>query len=949
MLLKNSIKKDFFYNENDKIKLNWERIDSNNKNLSKFAKTNQELFNFIFCHSPYLSDCIVHDQEYWETAVNKDPEILKNEIFKSAKNSWQANDQQSLMTDLRLAKKRISTLCGIMDITEGWAVMEITKILSEFADISVHSALNNYILNLGERNCLTINNPKDPATDSGFCILGMGKLGGFELNYSSDIDLIAFYDIDKITTDDKGRFQEIAIKEFKNLITVIESITKDGYVFRTDFRLRPNPSMTPIIMSKLAMLQYYESMGLNWERSAMIKARPIAGDIEVGNQFLEDIHSFIWRKNLDFEALEDIFYIKNKINEHRNLNEIKLAGQNVKLGIGGIREIEFFAQSQQLIWGGRNGDLRGKQTLQTIEKLVAMDKVEKTIADKLTNAYLYLRHVEHRLQMTDDKQTHIVPENEDDLVLVANFCGFKTVAEFEQTTINHMQTVAGIYTKLFNNDNSVQQSNEKTELKQNDKISEIINSWESSSYRCFRSERARLLINQITPQIITAFSKQPNPEKSIMLFDTFLSKLPTGVELFSMFKSNPKILETMAKIIANAPRLSAVLTSRVHMIDVLISNTLEKSYDKNALQKILNSHLTDVKDLQDIFEQTKAFKSEMFFEQGVKVLENKIKPIESLPTLTNIADTVITNIIPPIVENMEKSYGKISGGNFAIIAMGKFGSKELMHRSDLDLVFVCDYDDPNAQSDGEKSLPAQQYYVRLCQRIINGISTNSGDGIIFEIDTRLRPNGKSGSIACQKASFDNYYTDNKAWRWEFMALTNARVVYSTADKLTDELQSIIKRNLTKKFNIPDIHTAILKMRQTMEDEFFDGVGWFIKHRPGGLVDIEFIIQGLKLEHAKNHPEILQTGNMNSLIALNKFGVIDDKTFQQLSYALELWYNIQGIVRLTTVKRFNEETASHGQIESLLEITEYDDINKLRIEVDKTATAIRKIFNKTFKG
>ncbi|MGB1361600.1 MAG: hypothetical protein ACPG8V_05740, partial [Alphaproteobacteria bacterium] len=330
MLLKNPKTKKYFYAENNNLALNWERFNEkaeNQNNLIKFAQENKELFNCIFAGSSYLSENIIKDCEYWNDAVIKDADALKKEIFENTEKSWQNSEYEKLTKELRINKMRIATLTGIMDISGVWQVMDVTKVLSEFAGLACHSALNHCITNIARRGGMEINeNDADPAKSSGFTILGMGKLGGYELNYSSDIDLIAFYDAELIKSDDMYRFQELSVKEFKKFITIMENIDAFGYVFRTDFRLRPNPSMTPIIMSKNAMLQYYETMGLNWERSAMIKARPIAGNIDVGNKFLDDIRPFIWRKNLDFEALEDIYSIKTKINKHRNCNDLKLAG-----------------------------------------------------------------------------------------------------------------------------------------------------------------------------------------------------------------------------------------------------------------------------------------------------------------------------------------------------------------------------------------------------------------------------------------------------------------------------------------------------------------------------------------------------------------------------------------------------------------------------------------------
>ncbi|MGB1361588.1 MAG: hypothetical protein ACPG8V_05680, partial [Alphaproteobacteria bacterium] len=645
--------------------------------------------------------------------------------------------------------------------------------------------------------------------------------------------------------------------------------------------------------------------------------------------------------------------IKTKINKHRNCNDLKLAGHNVKLGLGGIREIEFYAQSHQLIWGGRINELRLKETLATLNELVNQQQITKDTAEKLTNSYLYLRNLEHRLQMVADKQTHTIPETAEGIEQIAYFTGFETVKDFEKETLNHMQNVADIYTSLFSEKNISQNKTTNTvenTFKDIEKINSIVEDWQSGIYRCTRSDRAKHLLNDITPQILNTFSKQSNPDDSLMLFDNFLQKLPAGVQLFSLFKSNPKLLDTIAKIISNAPRLSQKLLNKTSLLDILLTKRyLKETPSEEKLQEIIENYLNDCNDFQDVMEAVREFCNEMFFEQGVRVLENHAKPREVISGLSRIADVSIKNVIPNVIRNMQYSYGDVDGADFAIIAFGKLGSKELMPRSDLDMVFVCDYADGNVSSNGKRSLSQQEYYTRLFQRIINSIETKTANSNLFEVDVRLRPNGKSGSLAPDIDTFEKYYTEYKAWRWEFMALTNARVIYSTSDKLTQKLEGVIKHNISKKFNNDDLDTAIIEMRQTMENEFYDGVAWYVKHRPGGMVDIEFIIQGLKLKNAHSNPDILQMGNLNSLSALYKAGLLETDEYETLSTALQFYYDIQGIIRLTTESRFTDKTATSGQIDALLKVTEFDNLEKLQNEIETISNKVRNIFNKKFKG
>ena len=914
-----------------------------------YLKTHNTLINHIFSISPFLSQNIIKDIDFYNTHYTSTPEAILENILQSTKNLSNETDQTALMRELRICKRRFATLCGIMDISNIWSVMDITKHLSTFASIACHSALNHCLFTLQKQNIITLNTTHDPASTSGFCILGMGKLGGEELNYSSDIDLIAFYDMDKIQTDNPDRFREKVVRSIKSFITILEHQTADGYVFRTDFRLRPNPSMTPVMMSKTAMLQYYETMGLNWERSAMIKARPVAGDINTGNAFLHDIRSFIWRKNLDFMALEDIYSIKNKINTHRSNFDLKLLGHNVKLGIGGIREIEFFAQSQQLIWGGRITDLRSKKTLETLNTLVQYDHIELNDANTLKNAYLYHRKLEHRLQMLRDEQTHTLPTDMEKMQTVAHFMGYTDMNTFSNECLKHFTDVAKIYTNLFKDKNIGQNKPQKapiqyTKFKDNNAVQNIIDHWQSGAYRATRSDTARQLLNHLEHDILNAFEQTANPDETLALFDQFLEKLPAGVQLFSLFKSNPMLLNLLANIMGNAPRLADRLVSTPNLLDSLISGHYKNAtLPSDQLNILLQNALQDATDYQDVLEITRQFKLEHFFEQGIRLLEGHATPHGISNGLSRIADVVLQGLIPNSLKNMKFNAGELYDGSFAILAFGKLGGREMTHRSDVDLVFIYDHPNPNAKSSGKRALVPTQYYTSLCQRIITGISSMTGSGHLFEADMRLRPHGNSGAMATNLDSFKAYYYTDQAWTWEKMALTRARVLYSSTPQLKKRIETIIHDTLCTHLDEKTLFGDVSSMRRKMQDEFYDDVKWFIKHRPGGLIDVEFIAQTLQLQHAHAHPEILNTNTMDAYVSLHKHKIIDDETYKTLTDALVLWHNIQGIIRLTTKGRFYEENATTGQLNALLKSTEEQSIEQLHRKMDILTDKVRTIF------
>ena len=933
----------------------WEKFEqacrtNNCMGLHDYFSNKKGIFNHVFSISSFLSENIIHDITFYNEIYNAQPHDTLKEIFQKTKALGKETDQKIIMKNMRLYKSRVATLCGLMDILDIWSVMQITKNLSDFASLCCHATLNHCLFVLKNQNILTLNNLDDPATHSGFCILGMGKLGGEELNYSSDIDLIAFYDIDKIQCDDSDKLREKVVKIFKSFITILEHPTADGYVFRTDFRLRPNPSMTPIIMTNTAMLQYYETMGLNWERSAMIKARPVAGNIEVGNDFLHEIRSFIWRKNLDFMALEDIYTIKNKINTHRSNFDLNLYGHNVKLGVGGIREIEFLTQSQQLIWGGRVTSLRGKKTLQTLTQLVKHGHVKQQVATTLSSAYLYHRKLEHRLQMIRDEQTHTLPESDEKMLSISRFMGYDSIEEFHSEAIIHFQNVATIYTNLFKDKNiGKDQSSIKKYIysgfENEDAIKSIFAHWQGGTYRATRSEKSRQLLGHLETHILDAFRQTANPDEAIATLDKFLERLPAGVQLFSLFKSNPTLLNLLAHIMGNAPRLSERLVQMPNLLDSLITGQYKHDVmDSDALYALLQTHLKDANDYQDILEITRRFKAEFFFEQAIRLLENLATPHDITGGLSHVANTVLKGLIPNSLKNMQYNAGIMHNGKFAILAFGKLGGMEMTHRSDVDLVFVYDHPDQNQKSTGKRALGSAQYYTGLCQRIITGIASMTSNGHLFETDMRLRPHGNSGSMATNLTSFETYYKTNQAWTWEEMALTRARVLYSSHEDLTHSIETIIQDTLCQPRQKEALFNDVATMRRKVQDEFYDGVKWYIKHRPGGLFDVEFIAQTLQLQHAHKHPSITKTNTLDCYEALLQKGIIDTPTHKTLTEALVLWHNIQGILRLTTMGRFHEADATTGQLDALLKCTGHANIAALHETMDTLTLQVRNIFN-----
>jgi glutamate-ammonia-ligase adenylyltransferase len=397
------------------------------------------LLEAVFGNSPFLGRCLALEIDSLRAFLTDGPDAAFAALMADAEQSLDRETSQSrVMTGLRRAKRRAALIAGLADIAGLWTLEKVTGALTGLAEYSLHVAARYVLGAAAAQGLIELADPSYPERNSGYIVLGMGKLGARELNYSSDIDLIVLYDADKVRGAGPEAMGAIFIKATRQLVHFVDARTADGYVFRTDLRLRPDPGVTPIAISAEAAEAYYESVGQNWERAAMIKARPVAGDIEAGERFLHHLRPYIWRKNLDFAAIQDVHSIKRQINAHRGGAQIAVNGHNIKLGRGGIREIEFFCQTQQLIWGGRIPELRDRGTVATLEGLTRIERIDRQTAEEMVKAYNFLRRLEHRLQMVNDEQTHDIPRSDEGVEDIATFMGYDTCTAFRDDLLYHL-------------------------------------------------------------------------------------------------------------------------------------------------------------------------------------------------------------------------------------------------------------------------------------------------------------------------------------------------------------------------------------------------------------------------------------------------------------------------------------------------------------------------------
>lgn len=921
----------------------------------------RHILSTLFGNSPYLTHCILADIGFTCALLNQGVD----RGYATALGALQGADARDATTDdimarLRIAKRSTSLAIALADIADIWPLERITGALTEFAATSLRVALRHLLWQAAAQGWLKLPDLADPERGSGFILLGLGKFGAHELNYSSDVDLVVLYDDERIATPEPDALNHNFVRLTRNLVRIMQERTSEGYVFRIDLRLRPDPGATPVALSTRAAELYYESQGQNWERAAFIKARVIAGDSEAGEAFLASLRPFIWRKHLDFAAIQDIHSIKRQIYAHRGGGKIAVLGHNVKLGRGGIREIEFFAQVQQLIWGGREPALRVRGTYAALDALVAGGHITPEVATQLRASYAFLRKVEHRLQMIDDQQTHELPKKQEALESVALFLGFPDAAAFSQELVRHLRQVEGHYARLFEqapdlgaergnlaftggeHDPGTLETIAKLGFAEPERASSIIRAWHHGRYRAMRSTRARELLTELTPALLGELAKSVDPDAALLSFDGFLGRLPAGVQLFSLFYANPSLLGLVAEIMGSAPRLADQLAQHPLLLDAVLSGDFFKPPPVPALLAAsLGDALGQARDFQDTLDIVRRWCNDRRFQVGVQMLRGTLDPESAGPVLADIADCAVAALVEPVTAELAESHGRILRSAFAVIALGKMGGREMTMTSDLDLLFVYRVDDGVEASDGKRPLAPSHYFARLSQRLLSAITVETGEGRLYEVDMRLRPSGEQGPVATSLEGFLDYQRRD-AWTWEHMALTRARVCAAPAD-FAASIATALREVLTAPRDPDQLLLDVAAMRARIERSFGTKNIWEGKRVRGGLVDLEFIAQYFELLNAHVRPEVLSANTTDAYERLKAAGVLAQKTADELIAAVRLWRRVQGILRLASEREFDEAKAPDGLRRTIARAADAVDFDALKVGLATTASLVKRRF------
>jgi [glutamine synthetase] adenylyltransferase / [glutamine synthetase]-adenylyl-L-tyrosine phosphorylase len=892
------------------------------------APEGRRLLAVLFGNSSFLGRVAVAEWDFLTRLVEEGPDRPFEEIVARLERREAGGealgefiggeDRTALMRSLRIARRRVALLAAAAELAGIWSIEQQMTALSRFADAAIGATLRHLLRTLAASGAIVPVDPADPEPGSGLIVLALGKLGGRELNYSSDIDLILLHDPASPAAPAPDRAQTLFGRLARDLVRILDERTGDGYVFRTDLRLRPDPRSTPLAISVPAALTYYETVGQNWERAALIKARPVAGDLVAARSFLAELQPFIWRRNLDFAAIQDIHSIKRQIRAHKGGGRIAVEGHDIKTGSGGIREIEFFAQTQQLIWGGRVRALRVGPTCAALRALAATGRIDAATADTLIDHYRFLRRVEHRLQMADDAQTHRLPSDRAGIASLAVFLGYQNPDAFVTELCARLGSVEKHYAELFEEAPSLAGPGNLVFTGTEDdpetlatlarlgfgdpaEVASMVRGWHHGRIRATRSQRAREILTEFVPELLRVFGGTANPDTAILRFDRFLSQLPAGVQLFSLFHANPGLFSLVADIMAEAPLLAESLAHRPALLDaVLTAEFSARLPGADGLADDLGSVLAGARGFEDTLDLLRRWTRERRFQVGVQLLRRAIDGSEAGAMLADIADAGLAALLPAVASDFARVHGEVPGGAFAVVALGRLGSREMTLSSDLDLIVIYDAPNDASGSTGPRPLAVSTYYARLSQRLISAITAPTAEGRLYEVDMRLRPSGESGPIASSLDAFAQYQRE-QAWSWEHMALTRARPIAGDRD-LCERAAAAIRAALTRRRDPERLLFDVADMRRRIADSHPAPSPWDLRNRAGGLIDLEFTVQYLLLREVANEqsggrPDLLRGDPAAAIMALGTAGVLPPQAVRELGEALDLLRHLRALLAL----------------------------------------------------
>ena len=783
-------------------------------------------------HSPFLRD-----------ALEARPDIARIFIEKGAAKAVElavSAASESLDVALRRQRRALALAVALGDLSGELSLEQVTALLSDFADRAIDEAV-----------AAAIRERVLDAEPQGFAVIAMGKLGSRELNYSSDVDLILLFDPQRLPRRDREDAGEAAVRIGRRLIELLQKRTEEGYVARVDLRLRPSPEVTPIVLPVDAALSHYESSALPWERAAFIRARACAGDIALGRRFLDAIQPFVWRRSLDFGVIDDVRQISARIRDHFAQGSHVGPGYDLKRGRGGIREVEFFVQIQQMIHGGRDASVRTPATLEAIGALVAAGRMDGDTAHALAEAYRLFRTIEHRLQMVEDAQTHMLPQQADALDNVAGLHGLGGGDDLLRLIEPHVEQAGRIFDSLAPGGDG-QLSNDPDILRRElgdfgfdnpEGAARHVAAWRSGRPRSLRSPAAQQAFEAMLPGLMQSIAAGADPDHALNRLGDIVERLSTGVNFFRLLQARPALARLLAKVLAHAPALADQLARRPELFEGLFDDSSFEMPPASeafaeALSKSMAGHPYDV-----ALDRARRLVNERRFALGVQLIDRRSDPLDVAAGYARVAEGALVALGNAARREFEAAHGSFDDGELIVLGLGRLGGCALTQASDLDIIYLHSAADGTA-SNGRKPLGPNDYFNRLASRVTAALSVPTAAGPLYDIDVRLRPEGAKGMLVVSLDAFERYQRE-EAWTWEHMALCRARPVFGSVAART-RTAAIVDEILRLPRAAAVVARDAAKMRAEMERHKPPKSALDVKLGPGGLVDLEFAVHVLQL-------------------------------------------------------------------------------------------------------
>jgi glutamate-ammonia-ligase adenylyltransferase len=783
-------------------------------------------------HSPFLRDSIAACPAIVDAFEKRGASAAATLALQAA--------GDDLSAVLRRQRQGLALAVALGDLSGELSLEQVTRLLSDFADSAIDQAVRAAI---GER--------VPEAEAQGFAVVAMGKLGSHELNYSSDVDLLLLFDaqvLPRRSCDDPG---ETAVRIGRRLIELLQKRTEDGYVERVDLRLRPSPEVTPIALPVNAAISHYESSALPWERAAFIRARAAAGDLALGSQFLDAIQPFVWRRSLDFGVIEEVRQISARIRDHFAQGAHIGPGFDLKRGRGGIREVEFFVQIQQMIHGGRDPSVRAPATIDAISALVGAGRLDKETADELAAAYRLLRTIEHRVQMVDDAQTHLLPASSRALDNVAQLHGLGGGAVLLDLLRPRVECVGGLFDDLapqatlrLSNDPQILAGElRQLGLEDVEAAQRHIADWRSGKARSLRSPPASQAFEAMLPGLLEAIAAGGDPNRALNRLSDIVERLSSGVNFFRLLEARPQLARLLAKLLAHAPALADQLARRPELLEGLFdASSFAMPPPAGEFAKVLTGAMLGQP--YDVgLDRVRHLVNERRFALGVQLIDRRRDPLEVTEGYAAVAEGALLALGRAAAEEFEQRHGKFPHGELVVLGLGRFGGHSLTHASDLDIIYLHTADQ-GGLSDGAKPLGPNDYFNRLASRVTAALSVPTAAGPLYEVDTRLRPEGAKGMRVVSLDAFERYQRE-QAWTWEHMALCRARPLFGSDDGKA-RVAAAIDGVLRMPRDVAVVAADAAKMRSEIARHKPPRGPLDVKLGPGGLIDLEFATHVLQL-------------------------------------------------------------------------------------------------------